>query len=103
LIMQQKSVSSKQTNDSLQWTFASKDVWTKGILCDALWHTIASKTRILFVCLFVCFILSYFLLWGGCKVESIYKGRGSWVGLRCIMGKSQKKITKSFLKINSYF
>jgi hypothetical protein len=40
----------EQTNDSLQWPFASKAVWPRGY---TVWHTTASKARLLFVCFLV--------------------------------------------------
>ena len=61
---------------SLQWIFASQDVWTKGyILCNTLWHSTASMVRS-FLC-FVCVILYC--------AKSGYEGTGRWVGQGCMM------------------
>jgi hypothetical protein len=42
LMVSQKPGTSNQANDSLQWTFASEDVWTEW---DTLWHTAACMGR----------------------------------------------------------
>lgn len=60
----------KQTNDSFQWTFASKDMWTKGC---SVGHTIKHHSfyNEMVSMLFKKF-LSFIFFWGVCK------GRG-WI------------------------
>lgn len=59
--------------DSLQWTFVSKAVWVKGILCSTPWHTAASMVR------FLCFVL--FTFEGGkvARAEDRCGETGRWI------------------------
>jgi hypothetical protein len=75
LMMSQKPEILNQTNASLQWTFASEDVWTKVICCEpycnilqlpwwkgcVLWFVLFSLSLPPSLCVCVC--LCYF---GGC-------------------------------------
>jgi hypothetical protein len=68
LMVSQKPETSHQTSDSLQWTFASEDVWTEG---STVGHTTAST-----VSCFLCFVLFYFCVRGYVS----YLGRGEVAG-----------------------
>lgn len=72
--------------DSLQWTFVSKAVWVKGILCSTPWHTAASMVRFWF---FAGRILNLFLLWGG----RLQGQQQIWIGVPYV------KFTKIPLKV----
>jgi len=49
-IEEQKPKASYQTNESLQPTFTSKEVWTKGCAVGPLLHNTASTTGFVFLC-----------------------------------------------------
>ena len=74
LMVSQKPETSHQTSDSLQWTFASEDVWTEG---STVGHTTAST-----VSCFLCFVLFYFCVRGYVS----YLGRGEVAGAGEPMG-----------------
>jgi hypothetical protein len=57
LIEQHKPEATYQINKSLQWTFASKEVWTKGYTVG---HTVTHYS-------FHSETIFLFLFWGGCK------------------------------------
>ena len=77
-MMWQKPEISNQTNDSLQRTLASKDVWTKGYTvgthCDTL--QLSQQDLVFNDLLF----LKIYLAWGGCK------GRGQIQRVREMSG-----------------
>jgi hypothetical protein len=76
-LIQQKPETSNQTSDSLQWTFASKAVWTKGWQCVT--HCDIPQLSWWDILIF-CFVLFSF---GGdiARTEGRYGGMGRWVGL----------------------
>jgi hypothetical protein len=83
LMVWQKPEASAQPNDSLQWAFASKDVWTKGCTVQ---QTTASMTRIFYAIIIISF--------GGkvARAEGRYKGSGRWAWVEWMMWNSEESM-----------
>jgi hypothetical protein len=96
LMVSQKPEISNPTNDSLQWTFASEDVWTEKYTVG---HTVTHCSFRNGVFSMLCFVLFCFY-WGGegCRVNGGYEGRGRWAELECMMGNSQRPNENLFKK-----
>lgn len=93
VLLWEKPEVSNQTSDSLQWTFAGKAVWAKGVMCDTRWHT-AAVTEIVYS--FICF---YFLF---CRISRAgYGGMGRSVGLGCkyIIHKESRRSLKTLRRL----
>ena len=77
-----------QIDDSLQWTFASEDVWTEGW---TMGHTVRCYSfQVEMMRCFLCFLLLLFVCL--CVEERM----GRWVGLGCILWGSQSINKKVF-------